>query len=145
MNFFKLAAEEASGNRNREFIQLFAFSQNINSTVLLGFLESSKTIPLLIPLKGKKLLNYFNISAAVNTALHVFFTTVAFFPNNFFKFRFGQCNYHQAEDISHSNYTLSINRGRVSWFLWQVSEEITITGVKLNKIFFTPVVSDPTL
>ena len=54
MNFLKLATEEASGNRNREFIQLFAFSQNINSTVLLGFLESSKTIPLLIPLKGKK-------------------------------------------------------------------------------------------
>ena len=115
MNFLKPAAEEASGNRNREFIQLFAFSQNINSTVLPGFLESSKTIPLLIPLKGKKLPNYFNISAAVNIALHVFFfTTVAFFPNNFFKFRFGQYNYHQAEDISHPNYTLSINRGRVS-------------------------------
>ena len=85
MNFLKLAAEQASGNRNREFIQLFSFSQNINLTVLLGFLESSKTTPLLIPLKGKKLPNYFNISAAVNTALQVFFTTVAFFPNNFFK------------------------------------------------------------
>ena len=84
MNFLKPAAEEARGNRIREFIQLFAFSQNINSTVLPGFLESSKTIPLLIPLKGKKLPNYFNISAAVNIALRVFFTTVAFFPNNFF-------------------------------------------------------------
>jgi len=73
MKFLKLAAEEASGNRNREFIQLFAFSQNINSTVLLGFLESSKTIALPIPLKGKKLPNYFNINAAANTALHVFF------------------------------------------------------------------------